>query len=504
MKDKIYIKGLQRLGKAIMTPLSLLPIAGILMSLGIQFNNVIMEEAGRIVFDNLPLLFAMGISIGLCNDGIAGISAVMGLLIMNKTVSLSLQITPEMLKIPFYTTTLGIPTLQTGIFGGLIIGLMTYFIYNQFSTVKLPDYLSFFSGKRLVLIVTSLVSIFIGLALPFVWMPVQQGISYLSNIATTTGSLYASFIYGLVERALVPFGLQHIWNFPFYYNFGEYISKSGALITGDIPIFFAQISDGATLTAGKFMAGRFPIMMFGLPAAAFAMIKEARPENRKKIRVFLLSAAFTSFLAGITEPLEFSFLFVAPILYIIHCFLCATSFLLMALLNVCIGHPFTGGAIDFLLYGILPNRTAWWIVFPVGFMFSFIYYVLFRYMIRKFDLKTPGREKEPLKLSVEKKLNTKENREKLAAKVVLSLGGLDNIDCIDSCMSRLRVTIKKDELLKEEKLQECGASAVMNLGKGDIQAIFGASAPLLADDIREMKKKIELEEFLKKEGINRP
>lgn len=496
MKRKIYIKGLQRLGKAIMTPLSLLPVAGILMALGIQFNNDIMEQAGRIVFDNLPLLFAMGIAVGLSNDGIAGIAAAVGFLIMNKTISLMLQIPETIADDPSYTMVLGIPTLQVGIFGGLLIGLLTYGCYLKFAETKLPDFLSFFSGKRLVLIMSATFSLLLGLMLPYIWMPLQHAISYLSNIVSTTGSLAASFIYGLVERALVPFGLQHIWNFPFYYSFGEYITKAGELVTGDIPVFFAQIADHATLTAGKFMTGRFPIMMFGLPAAALAMIKEAKPENRKKVKGFLLSAAFTSFFAGITEPLEFSFLFVAPVLYVIHCILCAFSFLLMTILNVHIGHPFTGGAIDFFLYGILPDRTNWWIVIIVGIGFAILYYTLFRFLIRRFNLKTPGRESEPVKLVVNKKLNTRENRLKRAEAVIYALGGIDNIQMVDSCMSRLRVTLADEKVVQEELLRMEGASSLVHVGKGDIQVIFGSLAPLLADDIREIKKKKELEDFM--------
>lgn len=496
MKEKLYIKGLQRLGKSIMTPLSLLPIAGILMSLGIQFNNTIMEQAGRIVFDNLPLLFAMGIAVGLSNDGIAGIAATTGFLIMNKTISVVLSITPEMMDDPFYTTTLGIPTLQVGIFGGFLIGGITYFIYHYFAEVQLPDYLSFFSGKRLVLILCAMCCIPLGIVLSYIWLPIQQAVSSLSNIVSTSGSLYASFIYGLVERTLIPFGLQHIWNFPFYYNFGEYVSCTGQLITGDIPIFFAQLADGVPLTAGKFMTGRFPIMMFGLPAIALAIIKEAKPENKKRVRGFMLSAAFTSFFAGITEPLEFSFLFVAPVLYVIHCVMCAFSFLLMTVLNVHIGHPFTGGAIDFFLYGILPNATAWWIVIPVGICFAIVYYTIFRFLIRKLDLKTPGREITQVPLVVDKKLNTKEHRIKKADAVIRAFGGLENIVIVDSCMSRLRIRVHDDQKINEDELKIQGASAVVNLGKGDMQAIFGSLAPLLADDIRSIQKKRELEVFM--------
>ncbi|MEG2489308.1 PTS transporter subunit EIIC [Anaerorhabdus sp.] len=496
MKHKLYIKGLQRLGKAIMTPLSLLPIAGILMAIGMQFDNKILEQAGRIVFDNLPILFAMGIAVGLSNDGIAGIGAAMGFLIMNKTISLLLNITQDMMDNPSYTMVLGIPTLQIGIFGGLLVGLLTYVCYQKFAEVRLPDFLSFFSGKRLVLILTTTFSLLLGLILPYIWMPIQYWISCLSNIVSTSGSLFASFIYGLIERALIPFGLQHIWNFPFYYSFGEYLTKAGQLVTGDIPIFFSQISDGAVLTAGKFMTGRFPIMMFGLPAASFAMIKEARPENRKQVRGFLLPAALTSFFAGITEPLEFSFLFVAPILYVIHCILCAISFLLMTILDVHIGHPFTGGAIDFFLYGVMPNRTPWWIVIVVGIGFAVLYYFLFRFMIRKFDLKTPGRDSKQIELTVDKRLNTRENRVRRAEAVIKALGGISNIQMVDSCMSRLRVTLLDESNIKEDILKEQGASSVVRVGKGDIQAIFGSLAPLIADDIRDIIKKSELEQFI--------
>ncbi|WP_227937978.1 glucose-specific PTS transporter subunit IIBC [Alkalihalobacillus deserti] len=483
---------LQRVGKALMLPVALLPAAGILLAFGNALQNPdlvaripalnadwiimiasIMENAGDIVFANLALLFAVGVAIGLSNgDGVAGLAALIGYLIINVTMSVIGgygEWTQEMVAgDPGISYVLGIPTLQTGVFGGIIAGLLAAYTYKKYFNIELPSYLGFFAGKRFVPIATAFFGLLLGLALYFVWPTIQVGLNNLSYLMVETNQTVSAFIFGMIERALIPFGLHHIFYSPFWFEFGQYTNAAGEIIRGDQRIFFAQIRDGAELTAGTFMTGKFPFMMFGLPAAALAIYHCARPEQKKIVAGIMGSAALTSFLTGITEPIEFSFLFVAPVLFAIHTFFAGLSFMVMQILNVKIGMTFSGGVIDFLLFGVLPNRTDWWLVIPVGLVFAVIYYFGFRFAIKKWNLMTPGREA----MAEDDKSASTGNTSELPYEVLKALGGQENLTNLDACITRLRVSVNDVEKVQKDTLKKLGASGVMTMGN-NIQAIFG-------------------------------
>lgn len=502
---------LQRIGKALMLPVALLPAAGLLLAFGNLFMNEallvnapylradwiqlvasVMEQSGNIIFANLPLIFSVGVAIGLSDgDGVAGLAAIVGFLIMNVSMGTFVGVTTDMLSDPMYTTVVGVPTLQTGVFGGIIMGLIASAMYNKFYRIELPPYLGFFAGKRFVPIITAALGVIIGIIMTFIWPPIQEGLFYVSKSMIYANPTVASFIFGVVERALIPFGLHHIWYNPFWYQFGEYVDKAGQLIMGDQNIFFAQLKDGVPFTAGTFMTGKFPFMMFGLPAAALAIYQEAKPENKKAVAGIMGSAALTSFLTGITEPLEFSFLFVAPILFIIHCLMAGLSFMTMQLLNVKIGMTFSGGVIDFILFGVIPNRTPWYLVIVVGIIYAFIYYSVFRVLIKKFNLKTPGREDDNESIST-----TNIEGASLATEVLRALGGKKNISNLDACITRLRVIVNDISEVDKEELKALGAAGVMEVGN-NIQAIFGPKSDILKGQIKEiMAGKIPTEKKL--------
>ncbi|MGG7076866.1 glucose-specific PTS transporter subunit IIBC [Clostridium sardiniense] len=502
---------LQRIGKALMLPVALLPAAGLLLAFGNLFMNEallvnapylradwiqlvasVMEQSGNIVFANLPLIFSVGVAIGLSDgDGVAGLAAIVGFLIMNVSMGTFVGVTTDMLSDPMYTTVVGVPTLQTGVFGGIIMGLIASAMYNKFYRIELPPYLGFFAGKRFVPIVTAALGVIIGVIMTFIWPPIQEGLFYVSKSMIYANPTVASFIFGVVERALIPFGLHHIWYNPFWYQFGEYVDKAGQLIMGDQNIFFAQLKDGVPFTAGTFMTGKFPFMMFGLPAAALAIYQEAKPEHKKAVAGIMGSAALTSFLTGITEPLEFSFLFVAPLLFVFHCLMAGLSFMTMQLLNVKIGMTFSGGVIDFILFGVIPNRTPWYLVIVVGIIYAFIYYSVFRVLIRKFNLKTPGREDDNESIST-----TNVEGASLATEVLRALGGKENISNLDACITRLRVIVNDISEVDKEGLKALGAAGVMEVGN-NIQAIFGPKSDILKGQIKEiMAGKIPTEKKL--------
>ncbi|WP_347861318.1 glucose-specific PTS transporter subunit IIBC [Salimicrobium sp. PL1-032A] len=406
---------LQKVGKSLMLPVALLPAAGILLAFGTSFAQEsftdlvplfehpwiqlllnLMEEAGGIVFSNLALLFAVGVAIGLAGgDGVAGLAAIIGYLIMNVTMGVLGDVTPEMAaESPEFANVLGIPTLQTGVFGGIIVGIWASFLYKKYFNIELPQFLGFFAGKRFVPIITAFTSLGLGILMYFIWPYAQSGLNTFSQFMLGSNQTLAAFIFGVVERSLIPFGLHHIFYSPFWFEFGSYTNAAGEIVRGDQTIFFAQLRDGVEFTAGTFMVGKFPFMMFGLPAAALAIYHTARPERKKVVGGIMASAALTSFLTGITEPIEFSFLFVAPLLFAIHAVFAGFSFMIMEILGVKIGQTFSGGLIDFILFGVIPNRTDWWWVIIVGLVFSVIYYFGFRWAILKFNLATPGRETE--------------------------------------------------------------------------------------------------------------
>ncbi|MDT0786329.1 glucose-specific PTS transporter subunit IIBC [Staphylococcus pseudintermedius] len=507
---KLFFGQLQRVGKALMLPVAILPAAGILLALGNAMHNeqlvslapwlkhevfvilsTIMESAGQVVFDNLPLLFAVGTALGLAGgDGVAALAALVGYLIMNATIGKVMHISIDQIfsfadgaktlsqanKLPQHALILGIPTLQTGVFGGIIMGALAAWCYNKFYNITLPQFLGFFAGKRFVPIVTSLVAIVTGVVLAFVWPPIQEGLNDLSNFLLNKNLVLTTFIFGIIERSLIPFGLHHIFYAPFWFEFGSYVNQAGEVVRGDQRIWMAQMKDGVEFTAGAFTTGKYPFMMFGLPAAAYAIYRQARPERKKIVGGLMLSAALTSFLTGITEPLEFSFLFVAPILYVLHVLLAGTSFLVMHLLDVKIGMTFSGGFIDYILYGLLNwDRTHALYVIPVGIVYAIIYYFLFTFVIKHMNLKTPGCEDE-----VAETRDT--SVERLPFDVLDAMGGKDNVKHLDACITRLRVEVLDKAKVDVNALKELGAAGVLEVGN-NMQAIFGPKSDQIKHDM---------------------
>ena len=488
---------LQRIGKALMLPVAILPAAGLLLAIGTAFqgealqhylpfikNGVIqnianmMTGAGGIIFDNLPIIFALGVAIGLAGgDGVAAIAAFVGFIIMNKTMGAFLNVTPAQLEDPSkgFANVLGIPTLQTGVFGGIIIGALAAWCYNKFYNISLPSYLGFFAGKRFVPIMMATTSFILAFPMAWIWPFIQNGLNAFSTGLLESNTGLAVFLFGFIKRLLIPFGLHHIFHAPFWFEFGSWKNAAGEIIRGDQRIFIEQIREGVHLTSGKFMQGEFPVMMFGLPAAALAIYQTAKPENKKVVGGLMLSAALTSFLTGITEPLEFSFLFVAPLLFFIHAVLDGLSFLTLYLLNLHLGYTFSGGFIDFVLLGILPNKTPWWLVIPVGLVYAVIYYVVFRFLIVKFNFKTPGREDKQASVA-----NT--SASKLPFDVLDAMGGKENIKHLDACITRLRVEVNDKSKVDVEGLKALGASGVLEVGN-NMQAIFGPKSDQIKHDM---------------------
>jgi glucose PTS system EIICBA or EIICB component len=497
---------LQKVGRSLMLPVALLPAAGILLAFGDAMQNPdmiermpfldsaffaltaeMMQSAGDVVFGNLALLFAVGVAIGLAKgDGVAGLAAIIGYLIMNMTMSVISGVQPEMVADnPEFANVLGIPTLQTGVFGGIIAGLLGAYMYNKYYNIELPSYLGFFAGKRFVPIITAASAILIGVIMNFLWPFAQDGLNTFSYFMTESNRTLATFIFGVIERALIPFGLHHIFYSPFWFEFGTYTNAAGDVIRGDQQIFFNQIRDGAEVTAGAFMTGKFPFMMFGLPAAALAIYHCARPDQKKIVAGIMGSAALTSFLTGITEPIEFSFLFVAPLLFAVHTIFAGLSFMTMHLLDVQIGMTFSGGVIDFFLYGILPGRTEWWLVIPVGLVFAVIYYFGFRFAIKKFNLMTPGRE-EPNADDEKQRTKTTGNTE-LPFEVLKAFGGKENLTYLDACITRLRISVEDVSKVDKDRLKKLGASGVMQIDK-NVQAIFGPRSETIKGQMEDIIK----------------
>ena len=550
---------LQRIGKAIMLPIAALPVAGILLGVGgsliniaalenapaiyqplIAFVNIpmitiilkIMQGIGDIVFGNLPVLFAVGTAVGLAKQdkGTAALASVFGFLIMNQVIGVLLGVGATPLgtlvsgDVPaqyaqYVTTTLGIFALNMSVFGGIITGIVTATLHNKYYNIQLPAVIGFFSGARFVPIVVSLAMAVVGALLAYIWPFVQDGIAVIALFVKNAGPI-GTFLYGLIERALIPFGLHHIFYTPFWY--GSFVDGQVIIdgawqtIQGANYAYFAQLGNmqsivGAdadtmsTIVSGttRFMAGKFPFMMFGLPAAALAMYHTAAPNKKKIVGSLLVSAAFTSFLTGITEPLEFTFLFVAPVLYVVHCIMAGLSFFLMDILNVFIGMTFSGGLIDFTLFGILPAGagvpTNWIRAILVGAGYAVVYYFLFKTLILKLNLKTPGREgdEEEAKLyskadfqaakgldgkEAPNKANGKDEIVQKAPEVLAALGGEENAVSIDACITRLRVEVKDKSKVDKDKLKALGAVGVVEVGNG-IQAIFGAKADAYRHEI---------------------
>ncbi len=497
---------LQKVGKALMLPVAILPAAGLLLAFGNALQNPtlldiapflanggvetvasVMEQAGGIIFGNLALLFAVGVAIGLAGgEGVAGLAAIVGFLIMNVTMG-----TVEGLGIPdvtgdgvdpAYALVLGIPTLQTGVFGGIIVGILAAYMYNRFYQIELPSYLGFFAGKRFVPIATAASSVVLGLLMLLIWPPIQDGLNTFSNFMLGENRALAAFVFGVIERSLIPFGLHHIFYAPFWFEFGSYTSAAGDVVRGDQAIFMKQIQDGVQdLTAGTFMTGKFPFMMFGLPAAALAIYHEAKPERKAVVGGIMASAALTSFLTGITEPIEFSFLFVAPVLFGIHTIFAGLSFLTMHLLDVKIGMTFSGGLIDYVLFGLINPQTNAWIVIPVGIVFAFIYYFGFRFAIRKFNLMTPGREE----VDEDEDDAPASSAGDLPYNILEAMGGQENIAHLDACITRLRVQVNDVKSVDKKRLKKLGASGVLEVGD-NIQAIFGPKSDTIKSQMQDI------------------
>lgn len=527
MKDKFF-GVLQRVGRSFMLPIALLPVAGLLLGIGSSFTNPttleeynlagiikeggvlytildIMSSAGSVVFDNLPLLFAMGVAIGMAKNekAVAALSGAISYLIMNTSISAMIDANGGVEAMPANSTTstLGITTLQMGVFGGIIVGLGVAALHNKFYKIRLPQVLSFFGGTRFVPIICSVVYLIVGVVMYFVWGFVQLGISQLGQLVLSSG--YAgTLLYGIIERALIPFGLHHVFYMPFWQTeLGGSMIIDGVTVSGAQNIFFAELASKSTETfsvsATRFMSGKFPFMIFGLPAAALAMYKTARPEKKKAVGGLLLSAALTSMITGITEPLEFTFLFVAPVMYGVHCVLAGLSYMLMHLLNVGVGMTFSGGLIDLTLFGILQGnaKTNWiWIVI-VGLVYAVIYYFVFYFMIKKFSFKTPGREAddEETKLYTRKDMEAKkgaksadgaESVDMTSALILRGLGGKSNISDLDCCATRLRITVADAKKVDEKMLKSSGASGVVRKGDG-VQVIYGPQVSVVKSKLED-------------------
>lgn len=522
MKDKIF-GVLQRVGRSFMLPIAILPVAGLLLGIGGSFTNetmlntyglmkimgpgtvlnvifTVMSEAGNVIFANLPVLFAMGVAIGMAKKEkeVAALAAVIAFFIMHASISAMINISggAEALLEGATTSVLGITSLQMGVFGGIIVGLGVAALHNRFYKIELPQVLSFFGGTRFVPIISALVYVVVGIAMFFIWPVIQQGIYSVGNVVLESG--YAgTWVYGVMERALIPFGLHHVFYLPFWQTgVGGTLEVGGQLIEGAQNIFFAQLADPTVehfaVSATRFMSGKFPLMIFGLPGAALAMYRTAKPEKRKAVSGLLLSAALTSMLTGITEPIEFTFLFVAPVLYVIHCVFAGLAYMLMHVFNVGVGMTFSGGLIDMFLFGILQGnkKTSWiWIVI-VGIGYFVVYYFMFSFLIKKFDFKTPGREEgEDVKLYTrkdveEKKKGAKEGVNEQSRMICAGLGGKKNISDVDCCATRLRCTVFDAAKVNDALLKSTGASGVIHKGQG-VQIIYGPKVTVIKSDLED-------------------
>ncbi|XZG70495.1 PTS glucose transporter subunit IIBC [Chitinibacteraceae bacterium HSL-7] len=458
---------LQKIGKSLMLPVAVLPVAGLLLGIGSsnlpflpEVVSQIMAQGGGAVFAHLPLIFAVGVALGLTeNDGVAAIAAIVGFVVMLAVMGVMATvwgIEPA--------TVMGMKSMETGVFGGIIIGGVAAVLFNRYYRIELPPYLGFFAGKRFVPIVTGIAAIFVGVLLSIIWPPVQSGIEAFSHWAAYSSPRTAATVYGFVERLLIPFGLHHIWNVPFFFEMGSFTDASGQVVRGDINRFFA-----GDPTAG-ILSGAFLFKMFGLPAAAVAIWHTARPENRVKVGGIMISAALTSFLTGITEPIEFAFMFVAPLLYGIHAVLAASTQFVANSLDMHMGFTFSQGGIDFLLFNAFGKYAQnWWLVLILGPIYAAIYYSVFRLMITRLNLKTPGREVEEGQVIAD---DTSTDGDRLPAALLAAFGGPANIRSLDACITRLRIEVGDMSKVSQDELKRLGAAGVMIVGNG-VQAIFG-------------------------------
>ena len=539
MKDKIF-GVLQRVGRSFMLPIAILPVAGLLLGVGGSFTNEtmlatyglmgimgpgtmlnailqVMSAAGDIVFANLPIIFAMGVAIGMAKKEkeVAALSAAIAFFIMHASIGAMITNhggTEAMLE-GATTSVVGITSLQMGVFGGIIVGLGVAALHNKFYKIELPQVLSFFGGTRFVPIVSGLAYTVVGILMFFIWPVIQQGIYAIGGVVLQSG--YAgTWVYGLMERALIPFGLHHVFYLPFWQTaLGGTMEVGGRLVEGAQNIFFAQLADPSVehfaVSATRFMTGKFPLMIFGLPGAALAMYKVAKPEKKEAAAGLLLSAALTSMLTGITEPLEFTFLFVAPLLYAVHCVFAGLAYMLMHVFGVGVGMTFSGGLIDLFLFGILQGnaKTSWLWIVVVGIGYFVVYYFLFSFLIVKMDLKTPGRDdSEEVKLYRRSDVDARRKggagaqdgavseEDALSASICRGLGGKKNISDVDCCATRLRCTVHKSDLVDDALLKSTGASGVVHKGNG-VQVIYGPRVTVIKSNLEDYLETAPDEEY---------
>ena len=536
MKDKIF-EVLQRIGRSFMLPIAILPVAGLLLGLGSSFTNettiemynlgkilgdgtilhallVIMNKVGSAVFDNLPLLFAVGVAIGMAKKEkeVSALSAVIAYFVMNISISSMLEINGKILSDGSISkdvlegtiaSVCGINTLQMGVFGGIIVGLGVAALHNRFHKIQLPNALSFFAGSRFVPIISTIVYMFVGILMYFVWPVVQNGIYALGGLVTGSGYL-GTLAFGIIKRALIPFGLHHVFYMPFWQTaVGGTMNVAGNLVQGGQNIFFAQLADSAHIThfsadATRYFSGEFIFMIFGLPGAALAMYRTAKPEKKKQAGGLLFSAALTCMLTGITEPIEFSFLFVAPILFGVQVVLAGAAYMIAHILNIAVGLTFSGGLLDLFLFGILQgnDKTSWFRIIPVGIIYFILYYVIFSFLIKKFNLKTPGREDDAGEVKLYTKADVNARRAKgnnadgvavedeLSRDITRGLGGKKNIDTVDCCATRLRCTVINPDLVNDAALKATGASGVIHKGNG-VQVIYGPHVTVIKSNLED-------------------
>ena len=542
MKDKIF-SVLQRVGRSFMLPIAILPVAGLLLGIGSSFTNattietygltkilgegtilhallMIMNSVGSAVFNNLPLIFAVGVAIGMAKKEkeVSALSAVIAYFVMNTAINAMLTITGQILDNGeiaesvlegTITSVCGIQSLQMGVFGGIIVGLGVAALHNRFYRIQLPNALSFFGGTRFVPIISTIVYMFVGIAMYFVWPVVQNGIYALGGLVTGSGYV-GTLIFGLIKRALIPFGLHHVFYMPFWQTaVGGTMEVAGQMVQGGQNIFFAQLADSANIAhfsadATRYFSGEFIFMIFGLPGAALAMYQCAKPEKKKAAGGLLLSAALACMATGITEPLEFSFLFVAPALFAVQVVLAGSAYMIAHMLNIAVGLTFSGGLLDFFLFGILQGnaKTSWIRVIPIGIIYFFLYYFIFKFMIKKFDFKTPGREDD----DVETKLYTKadvnarkeaqngaasegaSSEDALSEMITRGLGGKKNIADVDCCATRLRCTVHEADRVSDGILKSTGASGVIHKGNG-VQVIYGPNVTVIKSNLEDYLEK---------------
>ena len=536
MKDRIF-SVLQRVGRSFMLPIAILPVAGLLLGIGSSFTNattietygltavlgegtilhallVIMNKVGSAVFDNLPLIFAVGVAIGMAKKEkeVSALSAVISYFVMNTAINAMLTLNGQVLDNGeiaksvlegTITYVCGIQSLQMGVFGGIIVGLGVAALHNRFYRIQLPNALSFFGGTRFVPIISTIVYMFVGILMFFVWPVVQNGIYALGGLVTGSGYV-GTLIFGLIKRALIPFGLHHVFYMPFWQTaVGGTMEVAGQMVQGGQNIFFAQLADSANIAhfsadATRYFSGEFIFMIFGLPGAALAMYQCAKPEKKKAAGGLLLSAALACMATGITEPLEFSFLFVAPALFAVQVVLAGSAYMIAHILNIAVGLTFSGGLLDFFLFGILQGneKTSWMRIIPVGIIYFLLYYFIFKFMIRKFNFKTPGREDDvETKLYTKADVNARKEAQKteegaagaedpVSEAITRGLGGKKNISDVDCCATRLRCTVKDASLVNDGVLKATGASGVVHKGNG-VQVIYGPNVTVIKSNLED-------------------